>query len=177
MADTSPPISPEELRTLVALAKRAIQSPPEIRKLLQTQGVTILAANRLSDIPLLEEVERSFESQFAEGPYNAASIFNPKVIAGFLDQLDGYADEFDPPSEGDIDVPAGFFWRNPAFSWSDAMAYYCVLRYFQPLCIVEIGSGFSTLVALQAIKRNRGGRSGVSSRFPDRGWNGWRESS
>jgi hypothetical protein len=157
MANTPPPISSEELQTLVSLAKRVIEGPPDGRKLLQKQGVTILPANWLSDIPLLEDVERSFENKFEDGAYNAVSVFNPKVLAEFLGELDRYADEFDPPVEGNVEAPAGYFWRNPVFSWSDAMAYYCVLRHFQPLSIVEIGPGFSTLVALEAIKRNGAG--------------------
>nr|WP_241735807.1 class I SAM-dependent methyltransferase [Aquisalinus flavus] len=34
------------------------------------------------------------------------------------------------------------------------MSYYSILRYLEPKNIVEIGSGFSTLVALQAVSRN-----------------------
>ena len=38
------------------------------------------------------------------------------------------------------------------------MAYYCFIRLFRPRTIIEIGSGFSTLVALEAIRRNGSGR-------------------
>jgi hypothetical protein len=166
MADTLPQISSEDLRILVSLAKRALEAPAVVRKFLQAQGVTIVPANWLSDIPFLEDVERSFENKFEHGAFNVPSVFNPKVMADFLGDLDRYADEFDPPVEGTLESPAAFFWRNPVFSWSDAMAYYCVLRHFQPLSIVEIGAGFSTLVALEAVKRNGVGEIWCVDPFP-----------
>ena len=40
------------------------------------------------------------------------------------------------------------------FSHSDAMSYYAVLRYLKPKQVIEIGSGFSTLVAKESLDRN-----------------------
>jgi len=59
---------------------------------------------------------------------------------------------------GDEDRCERFFWHNTQFSFSDAPAYYCFIRKHRPSTIVEIGSGFSTLVALEAVRRNGGGR-------------------
>ena len=38
------------------------------------------------------------------------------------------------------------------------MSYYCVIRHLKPDCILEIGSGYSTLVADQALKKNGQGK-------------------
>ena len=44
--------------------------------------------------------------------------------------------------------------HNPAFGAGDAELYYLVIRNRKPKHIIEIGSGFSTLLALEAIKKN-----------------------
>jgi len=46
------------------------------------------------------------------------------------------------------------------------MAYYCFVRLVQPATIVEIGSGFSTLVALEAAERNGFGAVHCIEPFP-----------
>ena len=44
---------------------------------------------------------------------------------------------------------------NNFFERGDAEIYYQVIRFFKPKKIVEIGSGQSTLIALEAIKKNK----------------------
>lgn len=51
--------------------------------------------------------------------------------------------------------PAEFGYRNPMFGPGDAEIYYNLIRAFRPRRIVEIGSGNSTLMALNAIAANR----------------------
>ena len=75
-------------------------------------------------------------------------------MQAFLRALLPYADDFAPPQDGDPEAPTSFFWNNPAFSYSDAMAYYCILRHLRPRRVIEVGSGFSTLVAAQALRDN-----------------------
>jgi hypothetical protein len=48
-----------------------------------------------------------------------------------------------------------FYFENDAFVAGDAEALYSLLRYFKPRCLIEIGSGFSTLLASAALARNR----------------------
>ena len=65
-----------------------------------------------------------------------------------------FAPEFDPPQSGDEQTATEFFWGNTHFSFTDAIAYYAMVRRLRPRRIVEIGSGSSTLVADAAIRRN-----------------------
>ncbi len=156
----------EEFKTLVYLAKRAIWANLETRRELNRYGINIVPANFYSEIPTVDSIEESFEFQVAEGPYNSPRVFDPTTLRYFLSQIDVYADEFSPPPQGDKKNPAGYFWGNPAFSFSDAMAYYCVIRHFKPQNILEIGSGFSTLVALEAIEKNGFGKLHCIEPFP-----------
>lgn len=45
--------------------------------------------------------------------------------------------------------------NNPNFGPGDADLYYLMVRNLKPARIIEIGSGYSSLIALQAINRNR----------------------
>jgi hypothetical protein len=40
-----------------------------------------------------------------------------------------------------------YYFDNPAYSYSDAIFYYCMIRHLNPRRIVEIGSGYSSCVA------------------------------
>lgn len=46
-----------------------------------------------------------------------------------------------------------FHYNNGSFPSGDAELYYSLIRYLQPKTIVEVGAGFSTLIALEAIKK------------------------
>ena len=48
-----------------------------------------------------------------------------------------------------------FYIKNKFFEHGDAEIYYQLIRQLKPKKILEIGSGHSTLIALEAIKNNR----------------------
>lgn len=48
-----------------------------------------------------------------------------------------------------------YYYNNPNFVAGDSESLYNVIRYFKPSRIVEIGSGFSTLMAVEARKKNK----------------------
>jgi predicted O-methyltransferase YrrM len=48
----------------------------------------------------------------------------------------------------------GFWTSNPSFGSIDAEVLYCTIRSFQPKRIVEVGSGYSTFLAIQALRKN-----------------------
>jgi hypothetical protein len=163
-------LTPREFRDLVFLAKKALWGGKDLHEHLQAAGVHVSPANFYASIPSITDIEASFEYRQdqldAGGPYAAGGLFDRARLLAFLDQIAPYAAEFDPPLEGDAADPAGFFWKNPAFSYSDAVAYYCVLRALRPQRVVEIGSGFSTLVADQALRANGHGEITVIEPYP-----------
>ena len=68
-----------------------------------------------------------------------------------------YADELEQLPQKDKSKPGStplFYVNNPAFGPGDSDMYYLMIRNFKPRKIVEIGSGFSTLAALEAIRKN-----------------------
>ncbi len=159
-------ITEEEFTTLVRLAKKALWSDQTTRKRLQEHRINITPANFYSNIPLIDDINNSFEYRNrGEEIYNSG-IFDARRMTQFMEIIGAYSHEFDPPKAGDEDDPAGFFWENPAFSYTDAMSYYCMLRHFKPERVLEIGSGFSTLVAHQALKMNGQGKLALIEPYP-----------
>lgn len=168
MSDAPESLTESEFDTLIALAKRVRWTKDRaLKRRIQSEGLHILPASFYSQVPSVDEIEGSFEYRDARrGPFHSEAIFRPEGLQAFLAEVAPYAEEFDPPLEGDRDRPAGFFWKNPAFSYSDAMMYYCVVRHFKPQRILEIGSGFSTLVAEQALRRNGTGALTLIEPYP-----------
>jgi hypothetical protein len=57
-----------------------------------------------------------------------------------------------PPSQRA--KPRRFHLNNGLFGGTDALVAYCMIRHIQPRLIIEVGSGFSSLVAAETIARN-----------------------
>ena len=155
-------LSKEFVRTL----RRLIYAPIEVRRELQAQGVNIIPSNFYSNIPTVEEIEGSFEYLSNAEIYNTGIFDCDKIRQFVVHTLGMYSHEFCPPMEGDRENPSGYFWKAPAFSYADAMAYYCMIRHFKPNQVLEVGSGFSTLIADEALKRNGRGHLTLIEPYP-----------
>lgn len=136
------------------------------RRVFNSLGVHVIPANFYSVVPSFDEIDESFEYAGGDPPYDDPSVFDLGTLDATLEALMPFAAEFDPPTEGDRETPGGFFWANPAFSFSDAMSYYAFLRLWKPQTVVEVGSGFSTLVASEAVRANGFGRILCVEPFP-----------
>jgi Methyltransferase domain len=146
---------PDEIDALGRLLDRLVYGPSSIRRLLQQKyGVTITRADSYAEIPTIAELERSFATPSLltlEGifPDNAAMIAE-------LDRLMKVSHEFDPPAKSSR--PGEYGWENSSFSFSDAMAYYAMIRIRKPRTIVEVGGGWQTRIAQMACEKNGMGR-------------------
>lgn len=157
----------EKKKMLIDAAQSVLWSDPSIRKTLQSHGINIIPSNFYSNVPSIEEIEQSYEYLEASPPYLSESIFNAEFLRDQLVSLFEYSEEFNPPNEGNEETcENGYFWKNSQFSYSDAMSYYAFVRKLKPRRIVEIGSGFSTLVAASAIKANGFGSIACIEPYP-----------
>ncbi len=57
-----------------------------------------------------------------------------------------YIKEYLYPDSGDANSPNTFFNLNDQFSWLDARALFVFLRHLRPKRLIEVGSGFSSLM-------------------------------
>jgi hypothetical protein len=151
-----------------AMLKRLAAADKETIAKIQAYGVDVIPVNFYSNTPSITEIERSYEYTSDEPPYLDTAVFKPEPLLQTLRQLLQFSTEFNPPVNGNEDEPSGFFWSNSVFSYSDAMSYYCFVRLIKPATIVEIGSGFSTLVAIQAVEQNRSGKIHCIEPYPRR---------
>jgi FkbM family methyltransferase len=167
--DTPADLSPEEFKQLFQLAKRVLWTNHDTRRRLQGKGINIVPANFYSEIPTHDELDASFE--YAEEVPFDSPMFDPKPLEAFArEHLAPYAPGFNPPKDNPhAPEIKEFFWSCPAFSSTDAIAYYTMIRNLKPKRILEIGSGYSTLVALEAVRQNGFGEVICIEPFP-RDW-------
>ncbi|MGC8915620.1 class I SAM-dependent methyltransferase [Thermogutta sp.] len=52
------------------------------------------------------------------------------------------------------EAESGYFWKNNAFGPVEAVIYHCMIREFKPRRVLEVGAGYSTLVAVKAAAMN-----------------------
>lgn len=137
----------------------------EVRRRIQAHGINVVPANFYSNTPTIADIEGSFEYADAghkQPPYDLG--LDEAAMQAELESLMPYASEFTPPKGDPGD--GGYFWDAGLFGFSDAMAYYCYLRKLRPKTVLEIGSGFSSLVALMGLKANGTGHLVCAEPFP-----------
>jgi hypothetical protein len=155
-----------ELEQAIPLIQKLVWAERESRLKLQQTGVNVIPANFYSNTPSIEEVLNSYEYLESDPPYLGSGLFHESELRDELASLIKHSADFDPPTEGNEDHCDTYFWDNSQFSFSDAMAYYAYVRKLRPGSVVEIGSGFSTLIAAEALRRNGTGRLTCIEPFP-----------
>ena len=73
-------LTDKEMNQLIMLAKRVLWSSPETREKIQQQKVNITPANFYSDIPLIHEIENSFEYRSSDSEIYNSGIFDRETI-------------------------------------------------------------------------------------------------
>ncbi len=68
--------------------------------------------------------------------------------AAFRDELAAF------PVEAGAAAETTYYWNNDQFSHADAALYYALIRRLRPRRVVEVGSGHSTKLALEAVRKN-----------------------
>jgi hypothetical protein len=135
--------------------KTWLWSDLETRKFIQSHGINVVPTTFYSNAPSIEEIDSSFEYRHEGQPAYDLPL-DEALLCAELESLRPFAQEFAPP---DADPGDGrYFWSNGLFGAADAMAYYCYLRKLKPRTVLEIGSGFSTLVARAALAANGSGQ-------------------
>ena len=159
VAEASSVFDEAEIRDLASKLQPMLYAPAPLRARLQQYGVSITPANFYAEVPSIEEIE--------DPRGHGDTVFNYGFDAdrqrAFLEELLCFSEEFDPPRDG---RDGAFGWNNDQFSYSDAMTYYCLIRSRRPAHIVEIGSGWSSLVAREALRRNGAGRLTCIEPYP-----------
>ena len=101
------------------------------------------------------------------------SRFDDAFAASTAPQLDllwkaaVFAREMESTPQRSSDArPDQYDWSNDVFNPIDASIYHSLIRHFRPSHIIEVGCGYSTLVALNAVKLNGGGKVTCIEPYP-----------
>ena len=104
-----------------------------------------------SPIPDEEFVGKNADSLFSN---EAASLLGIEINAvgqrKLVEELLNYSKDYKPPvtAEEACKTRAHFFTSNPYFKELDAYVYYSMLRHQHPKRIIEVGSGFTSVLAV-----------------------------
>ncbi len=79
-----------------------------------------------------------------EGQIKLLSLFSSK-----------FKEEYESFPRNETLIPYQYYIDNGAFESVDGEILYCMVRYFKPKKILEIGSGYSTYLSAQAILKNK----------------------
>lgn len=119
----------------------------------------IVSSNYYSPIPALGAIPETVWAR--RSPLHGIELDAERSFAFAERHLSPYVAEWSPPAEGRFDEPK-FFLRNRTFQDVDADLLYATVRHAKPKRIVELGSGFSTLVMAEAVTANaREGSTGT----------------
>jgi hypothetical protein len=126
------------------------------RKYIERKGMLILPNSSLwceSPIPDLEKLDETFWLKRSE---LVGVKINEKKGLELLEIFESkFKNEYEAFPMNETSKPYQYYICNPAFGSIDAEILYCMIRYFKPHEIIEIGSGYSTLLSAQAILENQ----------------------
>jgi hypothetical protein len=80
---------------------------------------------------------------------------NEAAQLNLLGSFSKFRDEYQQFPTGKTQEHNRFYLGNGLFDGVDALVAYCMIRHFQPRLIIEVGSGFSSLVLGQALEKNK----------------------
>lgn len=129
----------------------------------QKFGVHFLPVHFYSPVPNTSDLpDGIFEQRYDELPNLK---LNKQKISSILNDLSIFGPEFE-------NIPMDYkkhkyYWNNAAFGGGDASLLYSMLRKYQSNNIIEIGSGFSTMIGLEAIKKNNHGQYTCIEPYPN----------
>ena len=125
-------------------------------------GIHAVRASYDSPIPREEDLAPTFA---AESPMRGID-WDPERQMAFIEaELGGYLAEFRPAA--DPHAPDGVFrLGNATYDSVDAELLYGIVRWAKPKRYVELGSGYSTLVAWEALHRNGTGELHCYDPYP-----------
>ena len=114
-----------------------------------------------SPIALLDEVKAREEKLFGNfsKPISAVDL-NETGQLELLKEFTTYYKELPFPKHKTAGLR--YYFENPNYSYSDAIIYFCMLRHAKPKRLIEIGSGFSSCVALDTNERFFAGKIDVT---------------
>ena len=136
------------------IAPRCVRNPrfPEFFRLWEEQGVHITPVHFYQPIP---DTRTLSETLWTEPSALAGLNMNEAVQLDLLHNcFPKFRDEYLQFPVSAPEGPEQFYLDNGRFGGTDALVAYCMVRHFKPKTIIEIGSGYSSLISGAAAAKN-----------------------
>ena len=109
--------------------------------------IFVPAGHYYSPVPSFEDILKR-----AKGIWNSNRSNIPGICLNIEEQLlllEDFKTYYEQLPFKDVKTdPLRYFFLNPAYSYSDAIFLYCIIRHAKPKNIIEVGSGYSSCVSL-----------------------------
>jgi len=119
-------------------------------KIWERRGYHITPVHFYSPIPDTRELDEAYPPPSSLVGIDLRTEFQLKLLEEVFPQ---YAIEYNAFPSQPAD-PTAFYLNNDAFNGIDPHVYYCFVRHIFSQVIIEVGSGYSTLLGFQAIQVN-----------------------
>jgi len=146
-------ISMEELSRFIAAVMPICLASPQSRELFRNwerHGFHVTPARFNQPIPDIQSLPESIWSQ----PSELVGIdMNESEQLDLLQSFSKFLHEYQQFPTAKTGVHNQFYLGNRLFDRTDALVAYCMVRHFESRLIIEVGSGFSSLVLGQAVEK------------------------
>jgi predicted O-methyltransferase YrrM len=124
-------------------------------------GVHVTLNSYLSPIPDTRDLTDEVLGRHTD--LRGVAMREAEQVAWLAEMAAKYRHEYERFPARSTGNPHEYYIENPSFSGGDAEILWMMIREAQPAKVIEIGSGFSTLVAAAALVQNEktGGRKGA----------------
>jgi predicted O-methyltransferase YrrM len=140
------------LRWLASYLPARLFTDPALFSLYEQRGWHITPVHYYQSIPDSRELSSDlWSSRSSMSGIDINEQFQIELLREFHSAFSGEYDRF-PASSSD---PLQFHFSQTMFQAVDAEILYCMIRHFRPRRMIEVGSGMSTLLAADAIRKNQ----------------------
>jgi len=141
------------LARLIAPLLQRLAPDPRYFELWQSHGFHVSQVHYYQPIPDTRELDLSIWNERRDlSGLNMHDENQRQLLEDFVSR---FKQEYDSLECETSSLKTKFYLGNEAFESVDAEVLFCMIRQFKPRLIYEIGSGFSTLLAADALSRNR----------------------
>lgn len=133
-------------------------------KFIRIKGISVLEEKVLMSIGVFPILDHYYEPLINPKKYLKYDLKNDRNLPGIdlninyqltlLDKFDYYDELLEFPLDEEKTGPE-FYYNNSTYGPGDAEYLYSIIRLVKPRRIIEIGSGYSTLMAINAIRKNK----------------------
>ena len=124
----------------------------EIFSLWERRGFHVTPVHFYQPIPDTQSLPETLWNRLSE---LVGIHMNEAAQLNLLRSFSKFRDEYQHFPTGKTQEHNQFYLGNRLFDGADALVAYCMIRHFQPRLIIEVGSGFSSLILGQAAEKNK----------------------